>query len=59
MNANTWTADAVEKAVIQGNPNLEIVLGNYFKAFIVRLGEYDIGLQGVLWSLSKFNCNNP
>lgn len=47
MNTKTWTAEAVESAVIQGNPNLEMVLGNYFKAFIVRLGEYDINLQGV------------
>ena len=47
MNTNIWTAEAVENAVINANPNLEIVLSNYFKAFIVRLADYDIDLQGV------------
>ncbi len=47
MNTKTWTAEAVESAVIQGNPNLEIVLSNYFKAFIMRLGDHDINLQEI------------
>lgn len=47
MNINVWKAETVEEAIIQGNPNLEIVLSNYFKAFIVRLGDYDINLQEV------------
>ena len=47
MNTNTWSAETVVNAVTQGSPNLEIVLSNYFKAFIVRLGDHDINLQEV------------
>lgn len=47
MDTTVWTAEAVEKAVLQDNSNLEIVLCNYFKAFLVRLSEYDINLQEV------------
>lgn len=45
MNVKVWTADAVSNAILNGNANLEMVLGNYLKAFIVRLGQYDIRLE--------------
>lgn len=45
MNVNVWTADAVSNAILNGNSNLEIVFGNYLKAFIVRLELYDIRLE--------------
>lgn len=45
MNVNVWTADAVSNAILNGNSNLEMVLGNYLKAFVVRLGQYDIRLE--------------
>lgn len=47
MHSTPWTSDAVVNAVLNDSSNLEIVLSNYFKAFIERLGEYDINLQGV------------
>lgn len=47
MSTNIWTADAVSHAILQGNPNLEIVFANYLKSFIARLSEYDITLQEV------------
>lgn len=45
MNVNVWTADAVSNAILNGNSNLEMVFGNYLKAFIARLGQYDIRLE--------------
>lgn len=45
MNVNVWTAEAVSNAILNGNTNLEMVFGNYLKAFIVRLGQYDIRLE--------------
>lgn len=47
MDTNIWTASAVSNAILQGNPNLEMVLCNYLKAYIHRLGQYDINLQGL------------
>ena len=47
MDMNVWTAETVVTAVTQGNPNLEIVVANYFRAFVERLGHYEIGLQSV------------
>lgn len=47
MNKNIWTADAVVNAVMQGNPNLEIVISNYFKAFVLRLDDYNISIEGI------------
>lgn len=47
MDLNVWTAETVVTAVTQGNPNLEIVVSNYFKAFIERLAYFEIGLQSV------------
>ena len=47
MNVNVWTSEAVVNAVMQGNPNLEVVMSNYFKAFILRLGDYEIRLESI------------
>jgi len=47
IDKNLWTSDAVVNAVLQGNSHLEIVLSNYFKAFIERLNDYDIALEGI------------
>lgn len=47
MNKGIWTQEAVVKAVLYGNQNLEIVLSNYLNAFIMRLDEYDIRLENV------------
>ena len=47
MEMNVWTAETVVAAVTQGNPNLEIVVSNYFKAFVERLGCFQINLQSV------------
>lgn len=47
MDTNMWTAETVVSSVKQGNPNLEIVISNYFKAFIERLGCFEIHLQSV------------
>lgn len=47
MNTNIWTANAVSSAILQGNVNLELVLSNYLKAFIVRLGDYDFSVQDI------------
>ena len=45
MNVNVWTAEAVSNAILNGNTNLEMVFSNYLKAFIARLGQYDIRLE--------------
>lgn len=42
-----WTADAVVNAVKQGNPNLEVVVSNYFHTVIKRLGQYEISLHSI------------
>lgn len=47
MDMNVWTAETVVTAVTQGNPNLEVVVSNYFKAFIERLAYFQINLQSV------------
>ena len=47
MSVNVWTSEAVVNAVVQGNPNLDVVVGNYFNAFIVRLASYEIHLESV------------
>lgn len=47
MDRNVWTQAAVVNAVLQDNANLEIVLSNYFKVFIERLGDYDIHVDDV------------
>ena len=44
---NVWTAETVVTAVTQGNPNLEVVVSNYFKAFIERLAYFQVNLQSV------------
>ncbi len=47
MDKSIWTAEAVQKAVLQDSQNLELVFSNYLKAFIEQLGEFDISLQGI------------
>ena len=47
MDRNVWTQAAVVNAVLQDNANLEMVLSNYFKVFIERLGDYDIHVEDV------------
>ncbi|GEM_PF-1269547 len=47
MDRNVWTQAAVVNAVLQDNANLKIVLSNYFKVFIERLGDYDIHVEDV------------
>lgn len=47
MDKNVWTAEAVQKAVLQDSGNLEIVFSNYLKCYVERLGEYEITLQGI------------
>lgn len=47
MNTSVWTAKNVLNAITQGNPNLEIVVSNYFKVYIVRILDYDIHVQGI------------
>jgi hypothetical protein len=46
MDNDKWTSDAVRDAVLNNNQHLEIVLSNYFQAFVGRLGDYHISIQG-------------
>lgn len=54
MDVNVWTSEAVVNAVMQGNPNLDVVLSNYFKAFTLRLAGYDIPLESIT-SIEELN----
>lgn len=47
MDTNIWKAETISDAILKNNANLEMVFANYLKAFIVRLREYDINLQGI------------
>ena len=47
MDTNVWTSNTVINAITNGNPNLEMVLGNYFKGFIVRIMDSEIHVQGM------------
>ena len=47
MDTNVWTSNTVINAITNGNPNLEMVLGNYFKGFIVRVMDSEIHVQGM------------
>ncbi|MBQ8810876.1 MAG: hypothetical protein IJZ70_01005 [Bacteroidales bacterium] len=47
IDKNIWTSNAVVNAVIQDSSNLEIVLNNYFKAFIERLNDHNIALDEI------------
>lgn len=47
MDKNKWTSEAVSNAVLGNSQHLEIVISNYFQAFIGRLGEYEISIQGI------------
>lgn len=47
MPSAIWTSDVVVNAVLNDSSNLEIVLSNYFKSFIARMGDYDIKLQDI------------
>ena len=47
MDTNVWTSESVINAIMQGNPNLEILLSNYFNTFIHRLKDYEIHIQGI------------
>lgn len=47
MDKNVWTAEAVQRAVLQDSKNVEILFSNYLKTFIGQMAEYDISLQGI------------
>ena len=47
IDKNIWTSEAVTNAVIQGNPNLEIILTNYFEAVILRIVDFEIDTQNI------------
>ncbi len=47
MDNNKWTSEAVSNAVLGNSQHLEIVVSNYFRAFIDQLGEYEISIQGI------------
>ena len=47
MPSTPWTPDVVVNAVLNDSANLELVLSNYFKSFIARMGDYDIKLQDI------------
>lgn len=47
MDNNKWNSEAVSNAVLGNSQHLEIVVSNYFQAFIGRLGEYEISIQGI------------
>lgn len=48
MDKNKWTSEVVSHAVLSNNQHLEIVVSNYFQAFIGRIGEYEISIQGIV-----------
>ena len=47
MDKEKWTSEDVSAAILNNNQHLEIIVGNYFKNFIGRLGNYDISIQGM------------
>jgi len=47
MYTKIWTVEDVVNAITQGNSHLDIVISNYFRTFIERLGGYEINLQSL------------
>ena len=47
MYTKIWTVEDVVNAITQGNSHLDIVVSNYFRTFIERLGGYEINLQSL------------
>ena len=47
MDKSKWTSEAVSDAVLSNSQHLEIVMSNYFQAFIGRIGECNIDIQSI------------
>jgi len=47
MDYSIWTSEKVLSAVLQGNINLEIILANYFKGVVERVGSYEMDIQQI------------
>ncbi len=47
MDYSIWTSEQVLSAILQGNTNLEIILSNFFKGVVERVGSYEIDIQQI------------